>query len=199
VNCLALNGTRLVGLSLAMPESDFFKNNSNQTAVVLVEASVANPTTLTDLRSLSVRSVWKRNLSNLQYNDMEFVCHIDPVTGIFSAVHSSNYVVAGVQGLPQPAGGFQYNPSTDTWSDIALSLDYKWNGNPDTSFTIFTWPNTTTLYQATIGNSSVINIGVLDPGSTSGGNGTLSNYFNWTLVNRMPLSARKNRAVVAGR
>lgn len=191
VNCLALNGTRLVGLSLAMPESDYFNNNSNQTAVILVEAAIANPATLTDLRSLSVRSVWKRNLSSVQYGEMEFACHIDPVTGVFYAVHSSNLVVAGGQGAAHPAGGFQYNPSTDTWTDIALNLDYKWNGDPQTSFAIFTWPNTTTLYQATIGNSSVINIGVLDPAGTSGGNATLSNYFSWTLVSRLPLSVKE--------
>ncbi|GJJ77076.1 hypothetical protein EMPS_09435 [Entomortierella parvispora] len=181
LNCLALNGTRLVGLSVEVPEADFLKNSSNSSAVILVETSMANPSTLNDLKSLSVISVWKRNLSSIQFNAMEFMCHIDPTTGIFSAIYSSNLVIPDTASAAHPAGGFQYNPATSTWSNIALSPDYTWDQKPQTSFTIFTWPNTTTLYQATIGNSSAINIGVLSPGSTNGANATLVNYFNWTL------------------
>ncbi|KAG0046835.1 hypothetical protein BGZ83_007990 [Gryganskiella cystojenkinii] len=183
LSCLVLNGTQLLGLSLAVPESEFFNDTSNHTAVILVRLTSPFPSTLEDLQSLTVQSIWRKNLPSSRFNNMGFQCFVDPLTGIFSAVHTinllSNTPTSSVNS--SPTGGFQYNPATDAWSDIDFSLDYKWNGDPASSFVVFTWPNTSTLFHATIGNSSSVNIGMLNPGGTSQDSATFVNYFNWTL------------------
>jgi hypothetical protein len=185
-NCLCLNGTRLLGLSLTKPESDYGLAYSNDTSVVLIETTISPLTSLSDLRSLSVISAWRTNLPYKEFDNMQCVCQVDPVSGIFTVVYSN-----GLGGANYPNGGFRYDPTTQLWSVISFSSDYKWNGSAASSFVVFTWPNTSTLYQASIGNPNIglVNIGVLGPtsGVDDGVNGhksaTFVNSFNWTLVN----------------
>ncbi|KAG0052254.1 hypothetical protein BGZ83_002814 [Gryganskiella cystojenkinii] len=184
LSCITLNGTKLMGLSLAKPVQDYSNLGSNLTAVLLLESD--SPSSLKDLSTLAVNSLWSHSLSSHYKNDgMLYVCQVDPVTGIFSVVHTNsgkdpknNKTLALI-----PPGGFQYDPATTTWSEFAMSPDFKWNGDPSISLAVFTWPNTSTLFLATIGNSSTVNIGMLNPGDTGAGQdrALFVNYFSWSL------------------
>jgi hypothetical protein len=188
-NCLCLNGTRLLGLSLATPESEYDNHDSNHTSIILVETAIPHPTSLSDLRSFSVISLWEANLPYKAFDYMQFVCQVDPVSGIFTVVYYNN----GQGGVYYPNGGFQYDFTTQLWSVVSFSSDYKWNSSPASSPVpvVFAWPNSSTLYQAYIGDANIglVNVGVLGPtsGVDDGVNGhksaTFVNSFNWTLVN----------------
>ncbi|KAG0045481.1 hypothetical protein BGZ83_009319 [Gryganskiella cystojenkinii] len=188
-SCYALNGTRLMAMALAMPTSQYtgssITTSDNNTAAILVE-SVPNPATLSDFSTMTVKSIWNGNLTGFYQTDIQFQCTIDPLTGIFTAVHSVSSQNRYSQGQPvgiNLPGGFQYDPRTDHWSPILFSADYTWKGDPSSSFTIFNWPNTTTLYLATINptNASFVNVGMLN----QEGGATFVNSFNWTLDHKV--------------
>jgi hypothetical protein len=181
--CITLNGTSVVALSMAQSTKDYSNNyDNNVAALILVESK--QPASLKDLTSVSVTSLWSHNLtSRFRYSNMQFVCHVDPGTGVFSAVHSNSGASPSDRTLPLiPTGGFQYDPRTGSWTELKASADYQWKGDPTTSFTIFSWPNTSTLYLAAIGNSSSINVGMLTPGAGNQTGPIFVNSFNWTLV-----------------
>ena len=181
--CITLNGTRVVGLSMAQWTKDYYNNfDNNVTALILVESK--EPASLKDLTSVSVTSLWPHNItSRYRYSNMQFVCHVDRATGVFSAVHSNSGASPSDRTLSLiPTGGFQYDPRSSSWTELTTSADYQWKGDPTTSFTIFSWPNTSTLYLAAIGNSSSINVGMLSQATGSQTGPTFVNSFNWTLV-----------------
>ena len=178
LSCLTLNNTRLLGLSIATSTDQYNDLALADNLDIILLESVPNPSSIDDLSSLSVKSVWQLNRQWIGYNAMQYVCMVDSTTGVFTAIHSRNN-----WDLSAP-GGFQYDPRTSNWSELSFTDDYSWFGEVGRTFIVFPWPNTTTLYHAAGVNSNQVDVGVLRRGSNGQGAGTFDNVFTWTLVKK---------------
>ncbi|KAF8975759.1 hypothetical protein BGZ46_008870 [Entomortierella lignicola] len=177
LTCTASTGTRLMGIAYG----GFFPFNFTSNwfdQVVLVQSNVY-PSSVTDI-SWSFVAARKRIVTD--YDNFSFQeCHVDRNTGVFTLM--SNYSAPDIDASRQPAirvpGGFQYDPRTDLWSDFTLDADYLW-GDVSNTFTLFTWPNTTTLYQANIQlQDGSVNLGMLK--KNDDGSSVFVNAAKWTL------------------
>ncbi|KAG0373411.1 hypothetical protein BGX24_011741 [Mortierella sp. AD032] len=196
LECITLSGSRFVGMSYTFPTAEVSSSNpgdsTNYTHVALVQSNL-NPMNLSNL-TWSLVSIWPRKISYLSDKYSSLTCHSDPNTGVFtmmsnfSANNAPSSVYLDTSTLRQP-GGFQYNPKTDQWSEFGVSPGYLW-GNVSLTFDLFTWPGTSTLYQASIGNATtgVINFGMLSDVSAAsgdvgaaGGPAKFVNVANYTL------------------
>ncbi|KAF9438916.1 hypothetical protein BGZ76_003276 [Entomortierella beljakovae] len=74
---------------------------------------------------------------------------------------------------PRPPGGFQYDPRTDSWSNFFIDDDYYWT-DLSSSFALFQRPNSPTLFQANIGDNTIVNLGMLK-------NHSFANVASWSL------------------
>ncbi|KAF8933571.1 hypothetical protein BGZ58_006254 [Dissophora ornata] len=131
------------------------------THTVLIQSN-PNPASVDDV-SWSLVSAWEHNSSNSDTAAM--ACHVDPLTGIFTMM--SNFT------------GFQYNPRMDIWANLSFSPDYRW-GDISNTFTVFIWPNSSTLYQANIAqsNDGTVNLGMLQ---NINGSNVFVNSATWAL------------------
>ncbi|KAK3832016.1 MAG: hypothetical protein J3R72DRAFT_454380 [Linnemannia gamsii] len=196
LECITLSGSRFVGMSYTFPTAEVSSSNpgdsTNYTHVALVQSNL-NPMNLSNL-TWSLVSIWPRKISYFSDNYSSLTCHSDPNTGVFtmmsnfSANNAPSSVYLDTSTLRQP-GGFQYNSKTDQWSEFGVSPGYLW-GNVSLTFDLFTWPGTSTLYQASIGNAAtgVINFGMLSDASAAsgdvgavGGPAKFVNVANYTL------------------
>jgi hypothetical protein len=193
LTCITLNETRLVGVAFDVPSSEPRFGDNHDISIIVVQVGIPNPTTYTDMQPLSVISVWDRHLPSKVYawpSPTQIMCSIDPISGVLTIVNTKTagtftyYGPSKYNSTSTIPGGFQFDPRTTQWRNIVFSSDYSWDGANDSSFALFTWPNTSTLYQATIGESNTINIGMLIPGNSGQDNATFVNSFNWTLVKR---------------
>lgn len=178
LQCVTINGTRLVGMSYTHSLKDSANLQDNYVALV---QSNANPTSI-DTMTWSLISAWPREMYYPQdYSPM--VCHVDQQTGVFTMMSAFNLTDPNYipdPSVPQrPSGGFQYNPQTSIWTNFSLSSDYLW-GDVTDSFAIFEWPGTTTLVQANVGTTNTVALGVLSKDAK--GAPQFVNALNWTLV-----------------
>jgi hypothetical protein len=93
----------------------------------------------------------------------------------------------------RPPGGFQYTPplgtgvggAGGTWGDVGLMQGYEW-GDVAATYDLFTWPGSSDLYHARIGNlaTGTIYLAILTSAAETmaGGPAMLSNVANYTLV-----------------
>ncbi|KAF9343610.1 hypothetical protein BGX34_006563, partial [Mortierella sp. NVP85] len=174
LKCIVAYGARFLAMSYTKRLSAI---SGTPTHVVLVQSNL-NPSSVYNL-TWSLVAVWPRNLSD-DDSDFDTVCHVDPLTGVFTAM--SNYTSVPYQligpKLPyiREPGGFQYDPRTDSWKEFTLKQGYLW-GDVKPSFTLFNWPNSSTLYHANIAQSAgAVNLGRLDPDSNM-----FINVKSWTL------------------
>ncbi|KAG0277708.1 hypothetical protein BGZ95_005485 [Linnemannia exigua] len=193
LECITLSGSRFVGMSYTLPTAEAasfnFGGSSNYSHVAFVQSNL-NPKSLLDL-TWSLVSIWPRKISYISDHYSSLTCHSDPNTGVFTMMSnfSANNIPSNLKfeasTLRQP-GGFQYNPKTDQWSEFGVSPGYLW-GNVSATSDLFTWPGTSTLYQASIGNAVTgINFGMLPDasaaaGGAAGGSATFVNVANYTL------------------
>ncbi|KAF9945753.1 hypothetical protein BGZ65_010416, partial [Modicella reniformis] len=158
LDCLVVNGTRLLGLSYTSYGS------SAPTHVVLIQSN-PNPASIYDV-SWSMVSAWSREFV-FEESLARISCHVDPQTGVFTAL--SNHRVENpapqitTTTLPSP-GGFQYDPRNNAWQDFTLDPSYLWGDFARNTDALFNWPNSSTLYQANIAQSNYngyVNLGML--------------------------------------
>ncbi|KAK3814946.1 MAG: hypothetical protein J3Q66DRAFT_343452 [Benniella sp.] len=177
LKCIVAYGARLLGMSYTKRLSE---NGGAPTHVVLVQSNL-NPSSVNNL-TWSLVAAWPRNLSQ-HISGFDTICHVDPLTGVFTAM--SNYTSVSYQttgsGLPyipyiREPGGFQYDPRTDSWKEFTLEQGYRW-GDVKPTFTLFNWPDSSALYHANIAQSAGgVNLGVLDQNSNK-----FVNVKSWTL------------------
>ncbi|KAG0046836.1 hypothetical protein BGZ83_007991 [Gryganskiella cystojenkinii] len=161
LTCMTMNGTRLVVMSIAQLSSEF-NSNKNNSAVILLEPTVSSPSTLDDLKVLSVISFWPREVSDYLlslFTGIRFMCSVDPISGVFSAVHSNTSTRMFMTPNYLLRAGFQYDPRTRTWTDLSFSSDYGWKGNQTDTFILFSWPKTSILCHAYISGPNTLNVG----------------------------------------
>ncbi|KAF9084445.1 hypothetical protein BGX29_002546, partial [Mortierella sp. GBA35] len=176
LQCVTLNGTRLVGMSYTHPLN---ADDASADHVALVQSN-PNPTSLESI-TWSLIAAWPREMTYPQdYSPM--VCHTDPQTGVFTMMSAFNLTDPDYPGNPnvpqRPSGGFQYNPHTTSWTNFGLAPDYLW-GDVTDSFTVFAWPGTTTLVQANVGTTTTVSLGVMKTNAT--GSPQFVNAVSWTL------------------
>ncbi|KAK3814945.1 MAG: hypothetical protein J3Q66DRAFT_202800, partial [Benniella sp.] len=179
LHCIVVHGDRLLAMSHIRHTGEIYVPTPVQ--VVLVRSN-PSPPTVTDI-TWSLVSV-----SPLDYPKHEFsadtACHVDPFTGIFTAM--SNYTSSdNLKSGPQEARGLQYDPRTDSWKDITPGPGYQW-GNAESSFTLFSWPDGnaspssshSTVYHASFAQptNGKVRLGMLEQGSD-----TFVNVTSWTL------------------
>ncbi|KAG0295041.1 hypothetical protein BGZ96_012704 [Linnemannia gamsii] len=180
LQCVTVNGTRLVGMSYthSLKSTDNLEDNY----VALVESN-ENPTSINTM-TWSLIAAWPRQMYYPQdYSPM--VCHVDPHNGVFTMMSAFNLTDPNYTpdpSVPQrPSGGFQYNPHTSNWSNFSLSPDYLWGDVMD-SFAVFAWPGTTTLVQANVGTTTTVALGVMGKDEKDEKDEPqFANALNWTL------------------
>ncbi|KAF9295659.1 hypothetical protein BGZ88_001729 [Linnemannia elongata] len=177
LQCVTINGERLVGMSYTHSLKD--NDNMQDNYVALVESN-DNPTSI-DNMTWSLISAWPREMYYPQdYSPM--VCHVDQQTGVFTMMSAFNLTDPNYTpdpSVPQrPSGGFQYDPQSSSWSNFSLSPDYLW-GDVTDSFAVFEWPGTTTLVQANVGTTNTVALGVMSKDAK--GAPQFVNALNWTL------------------
>ncbi|KAG0328659.1 hypothetical protein BGZ99_004929 [Dissophora globulifera] len=161
LQCVVANGTRLLGMSYTSRVDD---NTSYDSSYVVLIQSNPNPASVDDI-SWSLVAAYPR-LTSYPQDFSPLVCNVDPVTGVFSMMSYFNLtdptvVIPDQYLLPRrKPGGFQYDPRNNRWSNFTLDPNYRW-GDISATYALFQWPNTTTLYQANVGNSTTVNIGLL--------------------------------------
>ncbi|KAF9143942.1 hypothetical protein BG015_000247 [Linnemannia schmuckeri] len=201
LQCITLAGSRFIGMAYTTPTASYEnpRNSDDFTHVVLIQSNF-NPRNLISL-SWSLISAWPR-IANVQsdiYSSL--TCHVNPETGVFTMMSNfsgnnfPSYYDAPQRSLYQSVplrrpGGFQYTPSLGgvgpgKWADFVVNTqDYEW-GNVSATFDVFSWPGTSDLYQARIGNAAVGTIHFAQLTTTAetiaGGPAIFINVANYTL------------------
>ncbi|KAF9900248.1 hypothetical protein BX616_002649, partial [Lobosporangium transversale] len=174
LRCIKEFGTRLYGIAYESIDPKI----STADYVLMVQSN-PSPASVADI-TWSLVSIWPRPTFFIQ-DVSPRACHIDPTTGVFSLMSYFNLTESSLPPNPfpkRPPGGLQYDPRNNHWSNFTLAPDYRWDDST-TSFTIFEWPGTSTLFQANIGTDNSVNIGKLV--STDQGLDQFVNVMSWTL------------------
>jgi hypothetical protein len=199
LKCITLAGSRFIAMAYTTP---YYNSPYLDTDYVILIQSNPNPKSIKEI-SWSLISAWPRaeNVKSDLYSS--HICHTDPQTGVFTMASnfSGNIYPPYPDGFDsivrdaplRPPGGFQYTPplgtgvggAGGTWRDVGLMQGYEW-GDVAATYDLFTWPGSSDLYHARIGNLTTGTIYLAKLTSTAetmaGGPAMLSNVANYTLV-----------------
>ncbi|KAF8975758.1 hypothetical protein BGZ46_008869 [Entomortierella lignicola] len=151
LRCTASTGSRLMGIAYAAALDSQLHTGLSYTHVLLVQSN-SNPTSVSNT-SWSLINAWQQNTEFFDTYIPE-QCHIDSATNIFTLI-MSNY------GAKSTTVGFLYDPGVGIWTNIVTSASYQWYNLG--TFTMFTYPNTTFLYQLSVApsNNTTVNYGII--------------------------------------
>ncbi|KAG0073829.1 hypothetical protein BGZ93_001886 [Podila epicladia] len=113
--CVASNGNTLYAVATSgLGESE---------AIILVKSNTA-PGSLAAVSWTTVATTLQKTLTTISGHSMskEVVCHVDN-RGVFTLM--SLFSKSRVAGAALPSG-YQYDPATKAWTNIAVSAGYKW-------------------------------------------------------------------------
>ncbi|KAF9897164.1 hypothetical protein BX616_006076 [Lobosporangium transversale] len=162
-----------------MTHTTYYGDKFPKGAHVILFESEEFPTTVGNL-TWSLKAAWHDlDFPSRQSQSPKF-CHVDPSTGVFTQMTSYNVTFPNTDGTitKRPPGGFQYDPRSNKWSEFAVSSDYRWSDYSPT-FTLFSWPGTSTLFQANIGENNTVNLGKLTINDQ--GQNQFMNVMSWEL------------------
>ncbi|KAG0331779.1 hypothetical protein BG004_001508, partial [Podila humilis] len=116
LTCVASSGSTLYALT---------STGSGDAKKLVLAKSNAAPTSFDDLTWTIYASTLQRDLYELSGLAQigSFSCHVDD-QGVFTALSQNSKSPGSGDQLP---GGYQYNPSTESWTNIDMTPDYKWS------------------------------------------------------------------------
>ncbi|KAG0361597.1 hypothetical protein BC939DRAFT_461451 [Gamsiella multidivaricata] len=181
LQCVTTNGTRLLGMSYTFPSIEHSNDNNdsdgNNDIVALIQSN-PNPTSVSDI-TWSLVAAYPRPIID-PHDYAPIVCNVDPKTNIFSAMSyfSITDLTYNETQAPRPPGGFQYDPRSNSWSNFTLKAGYQW-GDYSATYALFQWPDTANLFQANVGTSNAVHLGML--GVDDNGTKEFINVVSWGL------------------
>ncbi|KAF9358637.1 hypothetical protein BGX26_001266 [Mortierella sp. AD094] len=116
-NCIASDGTKLYAHYVSL----------YPTQTVFLAESSSNPSTITDISWKIISYIPQSKLYYLQglAQINSFACGVDS-KGVFTVL-SLSAKASSTDQLPAKPRGYQYNPTTNNWTNIDMTNNYKWS------------------------------------------------------------------------